>query len=148
MIYESIYNALLQRSLLTNRMKRKESAETAFFLQAENLRSKPTVVSNYMIGSKADLQRPPKGCSVANVGKRWFEKAYRCEKTKRHLTTFCHQATWAHFPDAGRYISAVLAKIDPTACNKRGVCLACSHGHPLHRGKPALSTQPVGFLKG
>ena len=58
MTYGSIYTCPTSRSLLTNRMKRKESAETAFFLQAENLRSKPTVVSNYMIGSKADLQRP------------------------------------------------------------------------------------------
>jgi len=55
------------------------AVEICFGTEAENLRSKPTVVSNYMIGSKADLQR---------------------------------------------YLSAVLAKIDPTACNKRGVTAA------------------------
>lgn len=133
-------------SYFTLFVNKSDEPKPRFFLQAENLRSKPTVVSNYMIGSKADLQRPSQGLQCCKCRKK-MEKAYRCEKTKRHLTTFCHQATWDHFPDAGRYLSAVLAKIDPTACNKRGVCLACPHGHPLHRGKPALSTQPVGFLK-
>ncbi len=98
--------------------------------QAENLRSKPTVVSNYMIGSKADLQRPAFCLKLQSISSEiwkqllmfWGKLVWNSQglqenvgksesslhvKRRRHLTldNFCHQATWTYFPDAGWKVS-------------------------------------------
>lgn len=65
-IYGSMY-----MSYFTLFVNKSDEPKPRFFLQAENLRSKPTVVSNYMIGSKADLQRPSQGLQCCKCRKKW-----------------------------------------------------------------------------